>query len=399
MTPILGFLLVLLIAFVTVNFVAPRLRETNPLVSGMMVSGIPFLVLGMILGPRVSGFLSREVLVRLEPLVSLALGWIGLIFGIQLRWRNLRRFPRNYLLFTSVQSLVAFAVIGSLSFLALWWQSGSVDRRVVETALVLAALGCVTAPITIGRAVATLGARGRLTHLLQFVSGLDGFWGIVLAGLASAFFNPLKSPVVHSGWQWALLSIVLAFLMGIYLLFLLRSGFDAEETFLLLLGLVVFVSGAGFYLHLSPIFLNMMVGMVIAQFRLPAMQVNRVVVRLEKPLYLMLLVFAGAMWHPEVLPALSVIGTFLLARLVGKLLGGWIGARWIPVGFRVPSRIGHLLLSFGGVSLAIGFNYQLFRGGHAGDLVISATILGIVLFDELAAWHTFRLLRREGDIS
>ncbi|RMG60898.1 MAG: hypothetical protein D6715_14560 [Calditrichaeota bacterium] len=399
MTPILGFLLVLLIAFVTVNFVAPRLRESNPLVSGVVVSGIPFLVLGIILGPKVSNFLSRDILVRLEPLVSLALGWIGLIFGIQLRWRNVKRFPRNYLLFTSIQSLVAFAVIGGFSFWALRWLQGTGGREVLEIALVLGAVGCVTAPITIGRAVATLGARGRLTHLLQFVSGLDGFWGILFAGVGSALFNPLKSPVIHSGWQWFLLGMGLALLMGVYLLYLLRSGFSAEENFLLLLGLVVFVSGAGFYLHLSPIFLNMVVGMVVAQSRIPATQVNRIVVTMEKPLYLMLLVFAGAMWNPAVLPEVGIIAAFLLARLMGKLIGGWISARWIPVGFPVPARIGHLLLSFGGVSLAIAFNYQLFRGGSAGGLVISATIIGIILFDELAAWNTFRLLRQEGEIS
>ncbi len=398
MSPVLGFIIVSAVAFLGAVLVFPRLDPRNPIVSGLAVSGIPYLLLGMLMGPRIFNLLSEPVLVSLEPLVSLTLGWVGLLFGIHLRWRNLKRFPRNYVLFTLAQALVAFVVILVVSWVLFRFFGVRYGANTLEICLILAALGCTTSPLTIARAMVVNRARGRLTHLIQFVSSMDGLYGIVLAGVVFAFINPSASPWINSGASWLILNIVLGLLIGGVFVFLIRSKFDREELTLLVLGLVIFTSGVGFYLRLSPIFLTMIVGTVIAQFPREAEKANRILGAVEKPIYLILLIFAGALWNFNVGLDILIIAGFVAARFLGKYLGGWIAAKNIYCAFPIPVDVGKILLSFGGISLAIALNFKLFATDVGGNLVIGATIVGITLFDEYAAWSTTQVLRKQGEV-
>ncbi|RQW07623.1 MAG: hypothetical protein EH225_01455 [Calditrichaeota bacterium] len=265
--------------------------------------------------------------------------------------------------------------------------------------LILAALGSMTAPLSIGRIIIENRIKGRLSHFLQFVSGLDGFWGICIAGISIVFFRETFSPWFSSGWWWLILAVMVSVLIGLIFRYLIRLQFEAEEIFLLVLGLVIFTSGVGYYLKLSPIFMNMIVGMTIAQFHRESEKVLRVIQAAEKPTYLFLLVFAGAYWNYQFWEEILLIIAFILFRFLGKYAGGWIGARKINLDFDVPPDVGKAMLSFGGISLAIAFNFQLTLGGFMGDFIMSATILAILVFDEYTALSILNILRRQGEIS
>ncbi|RMF60793.1 MAG: hypothetical protein D6748_03220, partial [Calditrichaeota bacterium] len=318
MTPILGFLIVLGAAVIGSLVIFPRVNPQNPIISGLAVSGIPYILTGLLLGPQVFNFLSVDILQSLEPLLSLTLGWAGLLFGIHLRWRNIKRYPPNYTLFTAVQSLLSFVIILGICWYALDRLGGFSSLQILELSLILGAIGCNTTPITIARTILVHKASGRLTHLMQFVSGLDGVWGIVISGITFALFNSASSNWVTSNWQWILVYLVFGILFGLAYVYLIRQRFDNEEMVLLVLGLVIFTSGVGFYLHLSPIFLNMIVGVVIAQFRREAEKTVRILSYAETPIYLILLLYAGAVWKISLYPEIFVFLIFVGARFIGK---------------------------------------------------------------------------------
>ncbi len=394
MTPILGFLLLVTIAFVGKVLISPRIRKNHPFLLALSASGIPYILIGVMLGPRGFDVLNEEILAELHPLISLGLGWVGFLFGIQLQWRNIRRFPANYLLFTSLQSLIALIIIGGVIVLVLIALEIP-TMQAVEYAVIFAIIGSMTAPMALARMIISHKLRGKLVHLIQFSSSLDAFWGIVFIG---GFFI-MKQSLLPSGitipWLWLVIVLVLGMSLGFSFIYLLRLRFEPQELLLLILGLIIFVSGIGFYLHLSPIFLTMVVGVVIAQFSLPARRLSRVLLFAEKPVYLMMLIFAGAWWNVPATTQVWIIIVFLIARLAGKICGGWLASRTVSMGFPVPGNIGIPLLAFGGTALAVAFNYLLFNVNPMGDLVISATIIGIVVFDELAMWGTRRVLPSE----
>ncbi len=391
MTPILGFLILISIAFIGKVLISPRIRQNHPLILGLSASGIPYILIGVLMGPYGFDVLSKPILRDLHPLISLALGWVGFLFGIQLQWRNIRRFPGNYLLFTTVQSLVSMGVIVGVVFAGLQVFTPMSVSSALEIAVVLGIVGSMTAPMALARMVISRKLRGKVVHLAQFVSSLDAFWGIVMMGLFFVFRQSILPSGITIPWVWLVLILLLGVGIGLSFVLLLRVRFESEEMLLLILGLVIFVSGIGFYLQISPIFLTMIVGIVIAQFPFQARRISRVLMFAEKPIYLMMLIFAGAWWNFHAISHVVVILLFLIARLMGKMGGGWFASRVVDCGFPVPPSMGTILLAFGGVSLAIAFNFLLFNINTAGDMVISATIIGIIVFDELAMWGTLRL--------
>jgi len=398
MTPFLGLLLILAITFIGVRFFGRSAVLKTPLFSGLIVSGVPYILIGVILGPRMFNFLNAEVTIHLKPLISMAIGWVGLLFGLQLRWRNIRRFPGNYILFTSVQSLISFVIIVLGLGLVLHFFSHPLLGNRPEALFILAALGSMTAPLSIGRIIIEKKVKGRLAHLLQFVSSLDSFWGIIIAGVVMAIYHPPALRWISWQWQWILLSVIISIIIGIIFRFLFTTRFGQDETFLIVLGLIIFTSGMGFYLRLSPIFINMIVGITIAQFHRESDKVMRVLHLAEKPTYVFLLVFAGASWNFHFGEEILLILAFIVARFLGKLIGGWISASRIDCAFPIPRDVGKALLSFGGISLALAFNFQLFYGGFMGDFLMSATILSLLFFDEYTAVSIRNILRRQGEL-
>ncbi|MEJ2634200.1 MAG: hypothetical protein P8184_02780 [Calditrichia bacterium] len=398
MTPFLGLLLILIITFIGARFFSHSAVLKSPLFSGLVVSGIPYILVGVLLGPRFFNFLNTEIIDSLRPLISLALGWIGLLFGIQLRWRNLQRFPRNYLLFTSVQSLITFVIIFITMTAVFFILIPSPFHNLWEAVFILAALGSVTAPLTISRILIDKRVKGRLSHLIQFIASLDSFWGITIAGLAMAVFHQPALRWFTSFWEWILLTIAISIFLGVIFRYLIQLRFLSDEVFLLVFGLLIFASGIGFYLRLSPIFIAMIIGITLAQFPRESEKVMRVLHQAEKPIYLFLLIFAGSLWNYRFWEEIILILFFIASRFAGKQIGGLFSARYINCAFPIPSDIGKATLSFGGVSLAIAFNFQLFYGGATGDFLMSATILAIFIFDEYTALGTLNILRRQGEI-
>ena len=110
MTPFLGLLLILFITFAVVRFLSRSTILKTPLFSGLIVSGVPYILIGVILGPQLFNFLNNNIIDSLNPLISMAIGWVGLLFGLQLRWRNISRFPKNYMVFTYLQTIVTFLI-------------------------------------------------------------------------------------------------------------------------------------------------------------------------------------------------------------------------------------------------------------------------------------------------
>ena len=209
-------------------------------------------------------------------------------------------------------------------------------------------------------------------------------------------------PSGSSGFPFFLIWIATTLTIGVAIAFIFRFliqlQFDHHELLLLVLGLVIFTSGIGFFFNISPIFLNMIVGIVLAQFHRESEKVMRVLGMAEKPIYLFLLVFAGAMWKFHLVSEIAMVGIFILARFLAKLLAGWLTSKTVDCAFPIPFDVGRGLLSFGGVALAIAFNFDLFYGGLMGSAVMSATIFAIFAFDEYAAIAAQKILKREGEI-
>jgi hypothetical protein len=113
--------------------------------------------------------------------------------------------------------------------------------------------------------------------------------------------------------------------------------------------------------------------------------VTRLLLTTERPVYLALLIFAGAAWSPGSRDLLFIAPAFVLIRLASRLAGGWFaGARVAPPELRTP-RLGRALLAQGGIAVALAINYTQVRPDLNGDLILTTTLVSVLLFEIVAS--------------
>jgi hypothetical protein len=164
-----------------------------------------------------------------------------------------------------------------------------------------------------------------------------------------------------------------------------RGHLDEGRLFVALAGAIVVASGASYYLNLSPIFTNLVLGVILVNSGGAHRDVARLLLSTERPVYLALLLFAGAAWSSGPVDLLFIAPLFVLIRVGARFLGGAIaGARVAPAVLRAPG-FGRGLLALGGLGVALAVNYgQVYPDLHP-RLVLTATLLAVLLFEIVAS--------------
>lgn len=365
--------------------------------------GIPFIFVGFLLGPHLLRVLSQPVLDQLTPLLALGLGWIGLLFGLQLDRDHLRKFPPIYLALAWLQAAVAFAIIFTLGELITEaWFSMSLVAIVMATA----ATASVSTPAAVALISNTYRARGRTTRFLFYVASLDGAVGILALGLTTSAHRTgmLGRGEALSLIDWFVISTLLGCFFGILFLSLTRIRPSSDELVLLLIGLVLFAAGAAFYLALSPLFICMIAGIVIGNLSPIRRRIYGSLVAWEKPIYVVMLVLAGALLEFPSWWIAPLVVAYVGTRLLAKWLGGLAASRLRPSSLSIPNRFGLALTPQGGISLAMAISFVLIYVPTAPELAVAidvffaTVVIAVGISDLLGPFLVREVLERAGEL-
>jgi hypothetical protein len=370
-------------------------------------TGTHFLFVGFLLGPPVLALVSRDAISQLFPLLGLALGWVGMLFGLQLDRSALARFPRSFVWVAMGQAVVTFAVVLAAGA-ALAGYLDLTSRPVLLLLTVVAAIGSVSTPAGIAMVSSNFRARGQVRELLFFIAALDGVVGVVALDVGYSAFHDLTrgSAVPAAGWFWALSSVALAVVCSVVFLWLGRLRPTREELVLYLLGISALSAGAALQLQLSPLFVGVMLGGIVINLSPDGDRIFDVMGKWEQPIYVVMLLLAGALlrfptWW--VVPAALV---YTLARIVGKAGGTFVMVKLAGLPSDVPRRLGLGLISQGGISLAMVLSAVLTLGPAnlmlgdflAVDLLFSTVVIGVVLSELVGPILTTSVLARAGEL-
>jgi hypothetical protein len=366
------------------------------------LTGTEFILVGVALGDEFIGLLDEPTIRGLTPLFSLGLGAVGLIFGIGLDLRNILRFPVRYVWMTAIQSLFTMAVVFVPFWFVLSRLFGGAGSDVLLAALVLAASAGCTAQTSLAMIHHEFELRdSRVMGLLRYVSSLDAVVGLFTLGLAFCLVHeePVLGTALLPGLQWYFLSLSLGTAMGFLLHGLTRLRCSEEELLVFVIGTVLFSSGIALYFKLSPLFINAIMGMLIANLPGSKARISGVLVRLERPFYIVFLILAGAIWRPGSTWALPLAALYLLLRFGGKLTGGFLAARSAGPGDRLPDGLGLGLIAQGGMAVAMVMNYYPLGSAPMTDVVVTIVLVGVILSELAGPSLAMVLLRRTGEIA
>jgi Kef-type K+ transport system membrane component KefB len=254
------------------------------------------------------------------------------------------------------------------------------DPLIIRDALVLGAAGSIAADTETLRYGARRASPEARRSLVQLAT-LDELAALVGLAFLNAYFRPSGGDVTWHlpSTAWLFVTFGLALVVGIVVYAIVRLPATRTESIALLLGSVAFVSGIASALHLSPLVVCFVVGMLLANF--PGEYKQRLVenlARLEMPIYLVFLIVAGAMWSPNLLGWAAML-VLLVARFVGRWAGGRIVWRNIDAHLPSDARRSLVFAPMGTLPIAVAVNAALLYPDGELPTILTATIGGAII--------------------
>ncbi len=398
MRTILGLVLVALFAYL--GSALFRVRRLAPSLRALIGSGLGFFAIGLLLGPLAIALLGAEEVSQLDVLIDLGVGWVGLLFGLQFHWGDLRRLPGRHYLGAGLEALMSMLVCAGPLWLMLadWGFEATAVPLLIG---VLAAAGSTSSPTVMALVHQYLSPRGQVTDWLRLSNAVDALPAVLILGALVAF-APVRPAVYGSPWDglfWIGVACLLGLAMGALFHLLTLYRYSDAQRLVIVLGLVVFCGGAAHYLVLSPLFVNFVVGVVVANRSPMRQRVLQAMLDIEKPIYLILLTLAGALWRPLPAGMWWIVVAFVGLRLVGKWLGGQGGARLAGLPAQGLLGLGPGLFDHGGMALAIALGFGQLFSEHMFQLVLTCALASMLLTTLIGPWCLRQTLVRAGEVS
>lgn len=352
-----------------------------------IISGAEYLLLGILLGPEVSGLISVSVVGEFAPFITLALGWIGAVVGAQFYFPTLSRMPGVSFRVAFIEALLSLTGVSAAMGAVLLWLFPITITQAAVPAIALGAIATASAPSGIAIVQRKLGRVQPLTRQLAVATAIDALVAITAFGVLLSVFHPgvAVRPRAPTATEWAVISIAIGVVGGALFHLFLGGERKIDRLFIGLAGAIILVSGAAAYLRLSPLFPAMLVGIILVNTSPNPAEIKEVLGRVERPLYFVLLIFAGAAWQSSQVGWVLPVVLFIAARTALKVGGAWLAAALSGATPQLGAGWGRALLGQGGLAIAIGLNYRIGEHGLYSDIVFTAAILSVLLTDLTSA--------------
>ena len=373
--------LTLVVAF---SFLVSRLLQRYAPRS--VTAGSAYILLGVLVGPEASALLTEVELALLQPFVSLTLGILGFMLGLPL----VRQLKSVAVLEAGLLSTVlTVAGLAAASWLML--ETLTATTKPALAAVTLGAAGAATALPALRAAAERFGAAGMVTSLVQSFALVGNVLAVLLSGIALAHAGAGAS-AAQLGLgeaQWLLASVALGIVCGLLFHSFVRAEASEERIFLATVGVVVFASGMASGMGISPLVLNALAGVTVAIATGPGRDHSQGLERIERPAFIVLMIFAGAMWSPIGWASFVAPVGFFAVRTLTLRWASSLAVRLIPRVEAVP-RVGNGLVPMGGIAVAIAVNYV--QVDLPGADLVSSAVLGATILAELIAMPSLRRL-------
>jgi len=339
-----------------------------------------YLVLGVLMGPYVLKLVPPSLLGATDKLASFVLGIVAFNLGQNFLWRRFRKI-RKAVLGISCGEAVGAAIAVAVCLLII--------GRPLQQALLFGAIACATAPMATIMVLRELRARGHFAETLMDVVAVDDAWGLIIFALCLGIVKVLDAGAVRGVYMFftvagreLLAAGLLGFVLGLILSLVSRYSKTQTDSLIFSLGFVLFTTGVSIRLDVSPLLANMVLGTTVVNLTKRHLFFD-VLKKIDWPFYLLFFVLCGASLEIPLLKDIKVLGiTYIVARVVAKYGGAYLGGHLAGVEHRIKKYIGLGLIPQAGVALGLAL---MVKGQFPETgAIISTTIVATTVVFELA---------------
>jgi hypothetical protein len=182
-------------------------------------------------------------------------------------------------------------------------------------------------------------------------------------------------------------SLGLGVAIGVLIFAMIRVPVSNVEFLAVVLGAIAFASGLAGNLRLSPIVICFIAGVLVTNFPNEQREsIFRILNHLERPVHLLFLMIAGAVWTITDWRGWALVPLFVAGRIIGKWTG--IVASKTVVGALLPSAFADqrtLVTPLSGLSIALVISVQSLYHDEGLPWIMTAVIGGAVVAELLVA--------------
>jgi Kef-type K+ transport system membrane component KefB len=354
-----------------------------------------FLVMGIVLGPSVIGFLSEDVLHRLEIVEPVALGVIVFLIGEELTTRMLARHPWQFWMTSILNVVLPAAFVG--------FAVARFEPNEPALAWVLGTIALSGAPATVMAVITEKRARGNLCDTMLGCAALDNIVCVLAFAVVVPYLQLVQGmhPSVGSALAQTatevLGAVAIGLLLGWTLAALLGRVSDKSEMLAIALTHVVLAVAIADAIGVSTLLAPLVAGIVTATFEERQDRTRRVFEALravEFPVYILFFTIAGANLRlSAVVAGGALVVIYIVARSAGKFAAGFAGG--LASGFDSRSSVwfGLGMLPQAGVAVGLALSAATVFP-DVGPTINAVVLAAIVFFEILGPVATQRAIEK-----
>lgn len=360
-----------------------------------VVSGAEYLLLGVVLGPHVSGLVSSETLDSFAPFTSLAIGWIGAQIGARLILPTLIRTPARFYRVAVVEALLTVTAISGLMTVALMWAMSLPWDVALMPALAMGAIAVVASEGSVRVAGESMPDRGPVLRQLEVSTVTSNVVAIAVVSFILAWNHVMPDGArrAPTTTEWIVINTGVGVVGGTLFHLFLGDDISSDRLFISMSGALILVSGAAEFIRVSPLLATLWFGAVLSNTTLRPARIIAALDRVQRPLYFLLLIFGGANWHPGVHGWVLPVALFLVAHIGVRVGAGRLSARLDGALGSLGPQWGWGLVGQGGLTIAIALSYVFQDRLPLPNVVLTAAICSMLLTEAQSARLIQTLLR------
>lgn len=314
-----------------------------------------YLIAGLLLGPFVLKVIPSGAIDNFGVLSDIALSFIAFTIGSEFKISYSKRVGMTPVVIAVFEALIAVFLVLGVLLLAGFDPAFS---------LVLASIAAATAPAATVMVVKQYKAKGPVTEMLMSVVALDDAVALIGFGFAVTIAKAISGSSGGSGESVALsvlrpfgeilLALAVGFLVGVLMKIPVRFFRKSGNRMIIICGMVFLSGGLATMLGVSELLACMATGAMFCNICNESEEISRLSDYITPPIFLLFFAVSGAQLNVSVIPTIGIVGLiYIVFRVIGKMLGSFIGAKIMKAPEAVCKYLGPALIPQAGVAIGL----------------------------------------------
>jgi len=346
---------------------------------------VGYLILGLIIGPEVLNVIPQHFIDDTHIITDLSLSLISVLVGANLKYNILKEVWKQIVIVSIFEAIFTFTFISSIFYLLFdFLDFKFVGDYKLVVSVIFGGLASATAPATILAVIHELKVKGKFSSFLLGVVATDNAMSLIIF----SFVIIVSSTIMNSGTCsystvfMIIPTILLTIGIGIAGAFISEiidrifkeySNIKTTST----LGMIFLVYSLTRHWGLDPLLASLVMGIVMSnlsdEFYLVKKEFDH---HLKDIIFLLFFTISSMHLNISFLLAMPlVIILYIIFRILGKIIGVWVGAKLSGADKHTQNYLGIALFPQAGIAIGLSLSLQ----NQAGFEVIAPIILNVII--------------------